>query len=411
VRIAYFSPLNPQPTGISDYSEELLPHLARHAELDLFVDGYQPSNPVIVERFEVFDSRCFPRLQRRRRYDVCLYHMGNDPSHQYICETMLHYPGITVLHDYVLHQFFWAITMGRGQPAAYVREMSYCYGWRGFELAHRAMRRCEDSSSNDYPLADRVIDSSFGLIVHSEYARTLIASSHPNVPVAKVDHHLSLDALGEAVPDRDRLRVSLGLEKGQLVVASFGRIAPSKRNDVALRAFARLLREFPQAVFLLVGETVPQYDVEGLIDELALGDRVKLIGHVGLKAFLHYMIVADVCVNLRYPTAGETSGSLIRAMGVGTPVVVSDVGAFSELPDECCIKVEVGGREEHLLAAHLLALARDPATRQRIGRNAQRHAQTHHRIEDSARGYVAFAEQCLEFAKGPELRPVRLSVR
>ncbi len=408
MRIAYFSPLNPQPTGIADYSEELLPHLARHAELDLFVDDYQPNNPAIVEQFAVFHYRRFPVLRKQRRYNACLYHMGNHPSHRYIYDTLLHYPGITVLHDYVLYRFFRSTTLESGNPAAYVREMGYCYGWQGFDLAHRAMHCIQAFPDYLHPLVDRVVDASLGIIVHNEYMRSRTARSHPNVPIAKVNHHLSLKAL-EDPPDPNQVRASLGLRDAQFIVASFGHIAPTKRTDVVLRAFARFRRAFPQAVYLLVGTIVPPYDVRGLVRELALENAVMLTGHVGIADFQRYMTIPDVCVNLRHPTAGETSGSLIRTMGTGKPVIVSDTGAFSELPDDCCVKVRVGPGEEDSLLAHLLALARDPVLRQRIGHNAQRHVQTHHRIEDSAREYTTFIEQYLEDLK-PKARLSRFSL-
>ena len=410
MRIAYFSPLNPQPTGIADYSEELLPYLAHLTELDLFVDDYAPSNPAIAEQFQVFEHRRFPELQQQRHYDACLYHMGNNPSHEYIYCTLLQYPGITVLHDHVLHKFFRATSLGKRQPAAYVREMGYCYGWQGFDLAHWAMRHTQTFPDYAHPLVDRVIDASLGIIVHSKYLRRLIATAHPNTPIAKINHHLSLKAL-EDPPAPAQLRASLGLRDDQLVVASFGHVAPTKRLDVVLRAFARLRREFPQAVYLLVGGVVPQYDISRVIRELALEDAVVATGHVALDDFQYYMTIADVCVSLRFPTAGETSGSLIRTMGIGKPVIVSNAGAFSELPDDCCIKVNVGPGEEDSLLAQLLSLARNPDLRRQVGLNAQRYVQTNHRIEDSAREYAAFIEQCLESVKRWRARPPRFSLR
>ena len=53
------------------------------------------------------------------------------------------------------------------------------------------------------------------------------------------------------------------------------------------------------------------------------------------------MAACDVLVNLRYPTMGETSGSVIRALSLGKPLLVSDVGWFAELPDDVVLKVPV----------------------------------------------------------------------
>ena len=78
MRLAYFTPLNPQACGISDYNEELLPYLAAHADIDLFLDGFQPSNEDLpVGR--VFDYQKNPHvLGLLRNYDAAIYHIGND---------------------------------------------------------------------------------------------------------------------------------------------------------------------------------------------------------------------------------------------------------------------------------------------------------------------------------------------
>ena len=49
------------------------------------------------------------------------------------------------------------------------------------------------------------------------------------------------------------------------------------------------------------------------------------------------MAACDACINLRAPTMGETSGTAVRALALGKPLVVSDVGWFAELPDEVAL--------------------------------------------------------------------------
>src|SRR5207244_1647321 len=116
MRIAYFSPLGPQMSGIAEYSEELLPHLADHAVIDLFVAGYAPTSPQLLRRFAVFDGREFDSVRESRRYDVCLYHLGNSRFHAYAYRAMSCFPGVAVLHDYVLHHLVVAMTVAEGDP-------------------------------------------------------------------------------------------------------------------------------------------------------------------------------------------------------------------------------------------------------------------------------------------------------
>jgi len=391
MRIAYFSPLNPMPSGISDYSEELLPYLARHAQIDLFIDDYEPSNREIVNSFSIFHHRDFERLARKRRYDIYLYQMGNSPYHEYIYHQLRHRPGVTVLHDYVLHHFLGFITVGRGDLIAYIREMGYSYGLEGIVRARRMFAGKERVPRYKYPLCERVVDSSLGVIVHSDYAVRRLDEIRPGITVTKVNQHLSL----REVPPRATARASLGLGDDQLVLASFGLIDPVKRTDVILRAFARFREKRANAIYLLVGELVPPYQVEDGVHELGLDGRVKVTGHVDMDTFQAYMAACDVAINLRFPTAGETSASVIRLMGTGKPVIVSNVGWYAELPDDCCLKVDPAQREEETLLAYMEFLAANEGARQELGTTARAYIEENHSLEGSAQGYIAFIRDIL----------------
>ncbi len=115
------------------------------------------------------------------------------------------------------------------------------------------------------------------------------------------------------------------------------------------------------------------------------------------------MQACDVAVNLRHPTAGETSGTVIRLLGMGKPLVVNDTGSFAEIPDDACAKVDLDDTEEDLLLAYLRRLARDEPLRRRMGENAARHMAAHHSLAGSAQGYAGFLRETV--ASG--IRPFR----
>ncbi len=211
-------------------------------------------------------------------------------------------------------------------------------------------------------------------------------------------HHLSLGGLRKPDPAvRRRLLAEHDLPEDTLFVASFGHLNPAKRLDVALGAFARLRRNHPKAAYLLVGEPSGAY--KELPDLLAgpLGEGVYTTGRVPLSSLLEHMANCDIAVNLRHPSGGETSGACLRLLGLGRAVVVTEVGWFAEIPDDCCAKVPLGApgdpMEEDLLAALLETLAADPGLRHRMGANAARWAEENHRVEDCARGYADFIER------------------
>jgi hypothetical protein len=105
------------------------------------------------------------------------------------------------------------------------------------------------------------------------------------------------------------------------------------------------------------------------------------------------LAACDACVLLRAPTMGETSGSAIRALSLGKPLVVSDVGWFAELPDEVALKVPAGGDAEiEAIAAALERLA-EPGVAARTGEAARAYVEREHGLERVAGEYAAALEQ------------------
>ena len=86
---------------------------------------------------------------------------------------------------------------------------------------------------------------------------------------------------------------------------------------------------------------------------------VRVISFAPIEDFVGYMAATDIVLNLRYPTVGESSGSLLRALGLGRAVIVSDVGGFREFPDEVCLKAPVDATEEDVLFEYLNLIPSD----------------------------------------------------
>lgn len=396
MRVAFYSPLPPQKSGIADYSAELLPHLAEHCEIELIVDeGFRPEET----RFPVHGARALPGLLARGRFDAVLYQLGNNRDyHASIYRSLLDHPGVVVLHEYVVHHLVRDLTLFAGEPEAYVREMRYAYGRTGEAMARRCVATGVPLDPWSYPLFERAVDASRGVIVHNRFTRDRVLASRPLARIATVPHHLSLEEMPETSPEEARRR--LGIELGTFAVATFGFLTASKRPEVLLRAFARLRKEVPQARLLLVGEVSRHFDFDRIFTpELRAG--VTVTGRLELDRFLLYMRACDVAVNLRHPTAGETSGTVIRLLGMGKPLIVNDTGSFAEIPDDAAARIPLDDTEEDLLVAYLRLLAGDEPLRRRMGENARRHMEVHHSLAGSARAYADFLRQTVETGAAP----------
>lgn len=391
MKIAFFSPFNPIQSGISDYSEELLGALrqakvdGKPPEIDLFVDkGYTPSNPELSVGSGIYPGRDFDRLASR--YDSIVYQMGNSPAHAYIYEALLKHPGVVVMHEFILHHLRIWMALNGGKRREYVSLMEGRYGEEGKEAARRVLLGQFPEALFKYPLSDEVIGAAQGVLVHSRYMETLVREVRPGVPVGVVPMGVPLPPF---IPKAEA-RAYLGLDPDMFLVTSVGHLNPYKRVSATLRAFKALLMEVPNSLYLLVGSRSPNYDPTRQIEMLELSHRVKTTGYVSAGDLPYYLAASDVCLNLRWPTAGETSASLLRIMGAGVPVLVSRTGSFEELPDDAAGKIDIGDIEEELLLEYLLLLARRKDVRDVMSISARRFVAEHHSMELAARGYLEF---------------------
>ena len=393
LKLAYFSPLNPQPSGISDYSEELLMHLRSYLDIDLFVDGFVPDNPQVTNHFRVFDYHSHPAaLDELSNYDAALYHVGNDYRyHSGIYSVMQRNPGIVVLHDFALQDFFLGMARHHGRMSIYFEEIEAGHGWpervRAEEYFKRGAAPFHESAPLAFPLNARLARSAEGVIVHSEWVRERLAAVAPGVPISYIKHHITQRAAETPANHKDN-------RGGPVRIASFGLITPDKAIERILRALAAL-REDLDFHYTMVGSAANFPELPELIKKFNLEKHVTLTGYVSLEEFQQRILETDIAINLRERPVGATSGSLCRLMAAGVPALVSNVGAFAELPDDAVVKIDHDQFGDRLLQAYLSKLIEDADLRARIGRNARAYVLAEHNIETSAAKYAAFVREVI----------------
>jgi glycosyltransferase involved in cell wall biosynthesis len=117
---------------------------------------------------------------------------------------------------------------------------------------------------------------------------------------------------------------------------------------------------------LLVGSVAPELDLAWRIDHSGLGDAVVREDYVSEERLWSLIDRVDAVISLRSPTMGETSAMVVRALTLGKPVVVSDVGWFTELPDGVALKAAPDEREVDRLVAAMETLEQ-PGVREAMG--------------------------------------------
>jgi glycosyltransferase involved in cell wall biosynthesis/SAM-dependent methyltransferase len=367
VRVAFFSPLPPARSGIADYSEALIAALSPLVDLEVFPGSHQAFDP--------------------GRFDIALYHIGNNGHHGFVYETALRHPGVVVMHESNLHHLVADLTIKRGDWDAYVRECEYEGGAEARAFAERVRKLEVGPDYEGLPMTRRILESARGVIVHSRFMQEEMRAAKYSGPCAVIPH-------GAWIPEADRngFRHRLGLDETSPLIGVFGFLKPYKRIAESLRAFRRLIRLAPLAKMILVGEPHPEFPVESMIRSMGLGANVRVLGFAPIEDFVGYLGACDIVLNLRYPTVGESSGTLLRSLGLGKAVMVSEIGSFAEFPEDVCLKVPVGPGEEDLIFEYLNLLVSRPEVARRLGEKAREYVARECNWAAVAAQYTEFLE-------------------
>jgi glycosyltransferase involved in cell wall biosynthesis len=364
LKVAYFSPLPPERSGIADYSALLLPVLQRRLDVSIVRRGAKRSP---------------------RGTDVPLYHIGNNPdAHGWIVDALRRRSGVVVLHDFVLHHLVAGLTIGRGDSEGYLNAMQRDAGVVGRLLAHGVVDHLLppiwEERAEDFPLASEVLDHADAVICHSKYVEQQARAYGYERPIS-------------VIPMPAWPSVNVGARIAPVgrfpLVTCVGHLNNAKRIPQLIEAFERVRHRFPDALLVLGGSASP-----GLrLHQDCLGDGVLRLDYQEEPDLWQLLADCDVAVSLRWPTMGETSGMAIRTLTLGKPLVVSDVGWFSELPDSVAVKVPVDEFEIETLAAVLELLAVDEELRARMGAAASGYVRHEHDLERVADLYAAALEE------------------
>ncbi|MXX73886.1 MAG: glycosyltransferase [Holophagales bacterium] len=415
--VDFVSPLPPVRSGIADYSVDLLEELAPLCDLRLVRLPGQEVASEVLDRYEVIDAGGVDPARR-----LPFYQMGNNVYHEGVRRLALESPGVVTVHDLRLHHLLVESTLASGDLDSYVSGLGDEHGWEGAAAAlsirwggHGRARLFEMPAHRSLLLRQR------GLLIHSNWGlrfleeelgqeRELGLRAEGRLPpMRRVPMPMPAPALPE--PEQAAIfRRRAGVPRSAVLIGSFGFQTPIKRTDVLLRILAEPGME--QVYALIVGDVAQELDLGALARELGVQDRVTMTGFLEPAAFPTAISACDLCLNLRYPSAGETSASLLRILALGRAAVVSDYAQFVELPDDIVIKAPLKddpGAEAGALAGLLRDLLAAPDRLAGMGAAARAFIEREHQPASAARAVFEALDEWsrLPAAKPPAPRPPR----
>ncbi len=393
MKLNWFSPLPPAPTGIAEYTGTLVPWLCQKAEVTLWTD--QESWDRVLERYcEVrrFDCRSVP-WRDVNRADLSVFHLGNNRDfHDGIWQVSRAHAGVVVVHDLRLQDLFWgAFARKPAGSAEYIRLMEHVYGADGGSAARRFVEGTQslDSLCLSYPLTEAVVENALGVVVHTRGGFDLV-SAHCQASLAFLPfpYPAAPDSAFEVWSAR---RNRPARPPFQLVL--LGYINPNRRIISLLQALGSLpgKSDFRLRVY---GPIWDEAHVREKVREYGLERLVTLNGYTPASQLDDAIADADLAINLRFPTMGEASMSQLQVWDHALPSIVTRTGWYAELSDDAVSFVEID-REIEDLRRHLTVFSSDPESFARLGENGRAALLEQHSPAAYVESLVGFLEKTL----------------
>lgn len=347
-KLAFVSPLPPQRSGIATYSAELVKHLSIFYDVDLICSHEQAGAadcPFEHIRLTVDELR-----ENRNSYNRVLYHFGNSAFHSHMFDLLNEIPGIVVLHDFFLSGALHYIQATTNGSSAFDHAL---FDSHGFKALYSRMNAKDIHTVNmEYSCNLGVLRNALGIITHSAYSKKLAHAKY--IFPAENWRVIPLIRERKQLISKEDARIELGIDERSFVVCSFGMIGPTKLSHSLLQAWQlSFLGADARCCLFYVGE-----NEQGLYGNQLQADcdqvrtsTVSITGWVEDDEYELYLSAADIAVQLRTLSRGETSAAMLDCMSSGTPVISNANGSIAEIDHEALIMLEDEFRIQELAQA------------------------------------------------------------
>jgi glycosyltransferase involved in cell wall biosynthesis len=391
-RLACVSPLPAERSGISDYTAQLLPVLSQWYDIDVVVDQQAVADDWISSHCKIRSVQWFKK--NHSHYDRVLYHMGNSHFHQHMFDLLNIAPGVVVLHDFFLSgiqthrelQGLW------GKQHAWTQALHISHGYAA--VKERLLVNDPAEVIWKYPCNLQLLQSALGIIVHSDYSKRLAdqwygAGSSTDWAV--------IPLLRQSAVNSTKLEAckTLKLPEHAFVVCSFGLLGQHKLNHRLLNAFLNSdLAQSPDCHLVFVGQNHQGQYGEDLLSQIltcSAQERIHITGWLDTDTFSSYLTVADIGVQLRTLSRGETSAAVLDCMNNGLATIVNANGSMADL-DAQNVWLMPDEFQDTELSHALETLWRDPSRRHALGQAARQKVLTCHAPQGCAKQYTEAIE-------------------
>lgn len=369
-KIAWLSPLPPQRSGIANYSYWLIQGLKSHFKIDLYYESQTPLS-ALENEFDFYPLSVF--AEHYKSYDEVVYHLGNHLGfHREIYKLAWHFPGTVVLHDYNLGAFMHDAFYGQNGEQLYEQALVEGYGDEGRqELQALASGRLPDPAK--FPMSHAVVGRNRKTIVHHRWLKAQFDDKHH---VEVIPHFAKLNCQPTQA-EIEGFKKRFLIRDDHFVISCLGFINSNKLPHLQVEVIKKLADEGYPVQLIFAGEPAP--DVKSLELELRsdkYSENIMFTGYQNEVDYFSAIFASDVVINLRNPSMGEASGTLMHALAAAKPTIISNVNQYREFPDKVCWKLTHDENQAEVLYAYLVALLSNKSLRAAISANSADYVRT-----------------------------------
>ena len=382
-KMAFVSPLPPAKSGIAGYSSLLLPHLSKYYEIELVTDSEAPEALSEMLALPLRSVQWF--RENAHQYDRVLYQLGNSPEHAATLDLIQNVPGVVMLHDFYLSGLKSWLEEHNHQAGVWTEALYASHGFSALSVwskdPHQALV--------NYPVNLEQLQLAKGVLTHSLFSKEMTREWYGS-DLADSIQVLPLLRVMPAKSSRQEARKRLGIHPEAKLVCSFGFIDQTKHSKLLLQAWAQSrLSGLAHSHLVFVGQNEGDFYGESLVHSIEQSGRqscVAITGYVDASVYADYLLAADVAVQLRSMSRGETSAAALDCLAAGLPTIVNAHGAMAELPAEVLWQLKDEFSVEDLSQALEVLLANEPRRRS-LGQAAENYIQAFHQPAHCALQY------------------------
>ena len=314
------TPIPPLETGLATYAMRVLQHSTDFVNwIVAYPEGGDPdslpSGITALRTNQISEMKEIP--------DIRIFQLGNSTHCFPVLQALYRYGGTTIFHEIVLHHMLRFCYLESNRIEEYRRELRFCYGPNAEriekELSMEPSSVVEyDTLQKKYPLIGRALHASGSAVCLNRYAFSVIESAFQPGRIRTIGHPLS--PLPEIEVPEKQFDICIGV---------LGSNYPGRNLSEILDAAELFRREVPEAGLLLIGGGYPEDIPEWAVN----------CGRLPENEYQGLIRTLDYAVDMRYPTCGETSGSLLEAMRAGVSCIVTATGAFTNIPSDAVLRV------------------------------------------------------------------------